>query len=43
MKLGEAVTKVNKKPGTETKEQKKNKPGDKENVVNADFERCKRR
>ena len=42
MKLGEAVYKVNKKPGTgKTESPKDAKPNDKDNEVDADFEDVK--
>merc|ERR1712070_161673 len=42
MKLGEAVYKSQQKPGTDKTEGPKNaKPGDKDNVVDADFEDVK--
>ena len=41
MKLGEAVYKSQQKPDTKTKDKEENKPEDKDNVVDADFEDVK--
>ena len=41
MKLGEAVYKSQQKPESKTEEQKQDKPEEKDNVVDADFEDVK--